>query len=187
MVDGRWRDGLGKRGVIMNRRAWGREHQIASLPWIPLAFDDGESLAGEVVVHRRADVAMRAINDIFRTYGDGGKEVARGSVGVSSAGVVEQVQAAAEVGFAQSRQFVQLLLHAIPWEVQRMVFDHVWTDQFFVGHKLRAVIRNRECAERTLGRCALVFELLGLRAFGERILVDDEYLHFLKQWSAAVG
>jgi len=90
----------------MNRPTWGREHQIAGLPRIPLAFDDAESLAGEVVVHRRADVAMRAINDIFGRMVMGGKEVARGSVGVSSAGVVEQVQAAAEVCFAQSRQFV---------------------------------------------------------------------------------
>src|SRR5258708_29131102 len=119
----------------MNRPTWGREHQIAGLPRIPLAFDDAESLAGEVVVHRRADVAMRAINDIFRTYGDGGKEVARRSVSVSSAGIVEQVSAAAEVGFAQSRQLGQLLLHAIPCEVQRMAFNPVRTDQFFVVHK----------------------------------------------------
>jgi len=76
-------------------------------------------------------VAVGSIDDIFRPDSDGSKEITRRPVRVARAGVVKQVQSAAEVRFPERGEFVQFPAAPGPGKVQRIVLHDIRADQFF--------------------------------------------------------
>src|SRR5262245_33217329 len=95
-----------------------REHQVARLPLIAATIDDAATAAMEVVVDRGRDVAMRSVDDPWRTDCDRREEVRRRAVRPTSHRVVEEIQPPPSVSLAERGELVETLLHFHPWPMQ---------------------------------------------------------------------
>src|SRR5438046_8806035 len=69
--------------VVVHRPAGGGEHQIPRGPFAAIARDRRISLAVEIVVDRRGNVAVRPVDNLRRANRHGGEEIRRDAVGRS--------------------------------------------------------------------------------------------------------
>src|SRR6267378_3666605 len=179
------------RSVVVHRPTRGGEHEISRGPFIAIARDSRITLAVEIVVDRRGNMAVGSVHDLRRANRHGGEEIRRDAVRSARDGVVHHVEPAPGVLFPERLELVELAFYFLPGEVQRLRHYRFRIDEDLVRHQHAAVRADADHPVGTLA--AWIAKSLSLRRvlhrvqLGGRLVLGKIDLHVLKEGHVRIG